>query len=416
MRIQVTPERLHETARLFQQAQAQWQDQGARLQAQFSGLDWEASQQVNMEGQVAQVTRLANNLAQHAGELATSLESAAARFEQADSQGAAVLGASVGSATLAWLQGFSSLPSWLQLSNSGLSGWERLSALLGAPLKVGRVSLPVSGGNALLGLSFLASLPWLGGSLQSLSETVWNWLHGYGWRVNAELSSPLTTTNIPEIPKGKLAETVLRGFDEQTPPSASPSATTSPGTVESPTIQDTPPNPAPVTQPAVPTLSQQGLTYNGKETKYGCTAASTSMVLEYWHGKNSNVGTLSAQEIVDINTKQGTFDSKGLSVSEVHDEVKALGYSTVEDRVNSNFEMLKQDVQQGPVVAIVKLGLKKSGDNHAVVVTGISDDGQVMINDPWDGQAHTYTAAEFQSSWGADFGGGLKNMYAVIRP
>jgi len=39
-----------------------------------------------------------------------------------------------------------------------------------------------------------------------------------------------------------------------------------------------------------------------------------------------------------------------------------------------------------------------------------------MINEPWDGQSHTYTTKEFQSSWDADFGGGLKNMYAVIRP
>jgi len=196
MRILVTPERLREIARLFQQAQAQWQEQGTRLQTQFGILDWEASQQVNMEEQVSQATRLANDLAQRAGELATSLESAASRFEQADSQGAAVLGASVGSTTLAWLQGFSSLPPWLQLSNSGLPGWERLSALLGAPLQVGGTPLPVSGGNALLGLSFLASLPWLGGSLQSLSETVWNWLHGYGWRANTELVSPPATGQV----------------------------------------------------------------------------------------------------------------------------------------------------------------------------------------------------------------------------
>jgi len=104
MRIQVTPERLREAVGLFQQAQAQWQEQGTRLQTQFSALDWEASQQVNMEEQVAQATRLANDLAQHAGELANSLESTATRFEQADSEGAAVLSASIGGATSSWLQ------------------------------------------------------------------------------------------------------------------------------------------------------------------------------------------------------------------------------------------------------------------------------------------------------------------------
>lgn len=409
MRIQVTPERLREAARLFQQAQAQWEEQGARLQSQFGGLDWEVRQRANVEGQVSQAIRLASNLAQRAAELAASLESAATRFEQADNQGAAVLGASVGSAIRAWLQGISSLPPWLQLSGAGLSTWERLSAWLGAPIG-GVVPLQISRGNALLGLSFLASLPWLGGPLQSLAEAVWNWLHGYGWRANTELISPLSSTSEPESPKGKLYETISTGFKKHAPPSA-----TTGRVVQSLRIEESP-LAAPSFGHSVPALSQQGLKYNGQQTQYGCTAASVSMVLQYWHNQNPKLGVLSAQEIVDINAKQGTFSASGMSVSEVHDEVRALGYSTVEDRVNADFETLKRDVQQGPVVAIVKLGMRQSGYNHAVVVTGISDDGRVMINDPWDGQSHTYTVAEFQSSWGADFGGGLKNMYAVIRP
>jgi len=209
MRILVTPERLQETARLFQQAQAEWQAQGTRLRTQLNGLDWEARQQVNVEGQVEQAARLANDLAQRSGELATSLESAASRFEQADSQSAAVLGASIGGAASAWLQGLSSLPPFLQLSGAGLSTWERLSAWLGAPLG-GVVPLQISKGNALVGLSFLASLPWLGSSFRSLGETIWNWLHGLGWKDNEALvkqapANPSIELNVfkPQSPLGE---------------------------------------------------------------------------------------------------------------------------------------------------------------------------------------------------------------------
>jgi ABC-type bacteriocin/lantibiotic exporter with double-glycine peptidase domain len=79
---------------------------------------------------------------------------------------------------------------------------------------------------------------------------------------------------------------------------------------------------------------------------------------------------------------------------------------------------LREAVRKGPVLAIVKLGLMATGDNHAVVVTGISDDGQqVRINDPWDGQSHTYPWDQFSTSWGANFGKDApKNSFVVIRP
>lgn len=167
----------------------------------------------------------------------------------------------------------------------------------------------------------------------------------------------------------------------------------------------------------VPTQSQQGLELNGKPNAYACTPTSTSMVLDYWHNKDSKNKTMSAQELIDLNVKEGEFSSTGMSASDMHDEIKNLGYSVAEDHTNSDLDDLKNAVAQGPVIAVVKLGMKATGTNHAVVVTGISSDNQVRINDPWDGKSKTYSLDEFSKSWGADYGKGIpKNNFIVFRP
>jgi ABC-type bacteriocin/lantibiotic exporter with double-glycine peptidase domain len=106
-----------------------------------------------------------------------------------------------------------------------------------------------------------------------------------------------------------------------------------------------------------------------------------------------------------------------MSAADLLDEVKGLGYTTTQANVNSSLDALKGAVSKGPVVAIVKLGMTSSGNNHAVVVTGISGDNHVRINDPWDGQAHTYSWDDFSRSWGANFGSDApKNNFVEIRP
>lgn len=421
MRILVTPEQLRETARLLQQAQAEWQRQNSLLQGRISSLDWESRQKMDIEGKMQQVNRLASDLAQHASELAIYLNNAAGRFEQADQASLAGISLSIGGAVASWLHSIAALTTGLPTTNAAYASWSRISQIMGAPLS-GNVILPVSGGNALAGLATLASVPVLGSTMAPLIESVWNWLHGYGWRTNSELESSASSRSAtgssssesgassagtekqgsaPETtPKTTFGDLLKTPIDDQAP-AASPAAQTSPSVAVTVTV---------------PNISQQGLQYKGENTQYGCTAASTSMVLEYWHAKDSSAGTMSAQAILDANVKQGTFTGTGLSATDVHDEVSSLGYKTVQDHVNADFSALKQDVQQGPVLAVVKLGIQKSGYNHAVVVTGISEDGHVTINDPWDGQTHTYTSEKFQSSWGANYGGDMKNIYTVIRP
>ena len=176
---------------------------------------------------------------------------------------------------------------------------------------------------------------------------------------------------------------------------------------------------APIEEPwwmDVPSKSQQGLTYSGGTTQYGCAPTATSMVLDYWHAQDSANQTMSAQDLLNVNADQGEFRSRGMSVTNIHDEVQRLGYGVVEDHIDSDLDTLKKEVADGPVIASVKLNMKPSGNNHSVVVTGISQDNQVRVNDPWTGEAHTYSWEVFSQSWGADFGSGTRNHFTVIRP
>jgi predicted double-glycine peptidase len=168
----------------------------------------------------------------------------------------------------------------------------------------------------------------------------------------------------------------------------------------------------------VPVHSQQDLSYKGQDTAYGCAPTATAMVLDYWHSQDPNNKTMPAQELLNINVRQGEFSATGMSVTHIHDEVKNLGYNVPKDYMNSDFETLKSAVEQGPVISMVKLNLAATGWNHSVVVTGISPDGAyVRINDPWTGESHSYKKSQFMKSWGADFGvGKSRRNFTVICP
>ncbi|MBN2003171.1 MAG: C39 family peptidase [Anaerolineae bacterium] len=162
----------------------------------------------------------------------------------------------------------------------------------------------------------------------------------------------------------------------------------------------------------VPTVSQQDLTYGGRETDYGCAPTAVSMVTEYWHQQDPSNETASAQELLDKNVEQGIFKGDGMSVTYIHDELSALGYEA-EDHANADLEMLKQEVAKGPVIAAVKLGMSTNIEehNHSVVVTGISENNEVRVNDPWTGEARTYSWETFNASWGT-----LGRWLTTVRP
>ena len=61
--------------------------------------------------------------------------------------------------------------------------------------------------------------------------------------------------------------------------------------------------------------------------------------------------------------------------------------------------------------------MKSLGDNYAVTVTGIADNGNVYINDPWTGKSQIYSQADFGKSWGADFGKDApRNSFMTVHP
>ncbi|MBM4425271.1 MAG: hypothetical protein FJ030_18135 [Chloroflexi bacterium] len=165
-----------------------------------------------------------------------------------------------------------------------------------------------------------------------------------------------------------------------------------------------------------PLKSQRDLTYNGQPTQYGCVPTSVSMITDYWNRRDSTNPTKSAQEFLDLNAAQKQFDGGGMSATNIHDELSNMGYAAG-DRANASFDDLRNATQEGPVLAIVKLGMKESGPNHAVVVTDVSESGEVAVNDPWTGEARTYGREQFSASWGANFGKGAStNNFVTIRP
>jgi hypothetical protein len=149
--------------------------------------------------------------------------------------------------------------------------------------------------------------------------------------------------------------------------------------------------------------SQKGLEYQGGKTQYGCVPTSTSMILNYWHEKDTSLAAISSQELVNANVAQKEFDSTGMSASKIKDDLEKIGYTSA-DHNNSDIETLKGELKAGPVIAIVKLNMAASGNNHAVVVSGISELNEVRVVDPWTGKAKTYDWNTFSKSWGANFG------------
>lgn len=325
----------------------------------------------------------------------------------------------------AWQRAGQYPDSWQNLLQQEMNTIWHLGGILAPPSTIASAVLPPAGGASLVGLAPLTTLSGALSPARVFGESVWNWLHGYGWKTNVELVVPSQSRTVRVTSKSGFGALL----DRAKPASAGRSK---PGTV---------PESAPKTEPVpvsetstiapkseaapkdrwwmeVPAKSQQDLRLNGEPTKYGCTPTATSMILDYWHTKDATNRTMSAQDLLDANAKEGEFTRTGMSATKVHDEVRALGYQGVKDYVDSSPDTLREAVRKGPVLAIVKLGLMATGDNHAVVVTGISDDGQqVRINDPWDGQSHTYSWDQFSTSWGANFGKDApKNSFVVIRP
>lgn len=93
VRILVIPERLENMSRQMAQAASSLRSIEGHLSRALGGLEWEVRQQANVEGQVNAARRQAQTLASEAERLARWLAERAQAFQQADQQGAEMLGA-----------------------------------------------------------------------------------------------------------------------------------------------------------------------------------------------------------------------------------------------------------------------------------------------------------------------------------
>jgi len=154
----------------------------------------------------------------------------------------------------------------------------------------------------------------------------------------------------------------------------------------------------------------------------GCTPTSVSMVLDYFHAKNPTLPARSPDELFQSLDKGDFTYGKGMSPSNITDELNDLGYKNVHAQVGASLDDLKSQLSGGPV--IVTGGVQLTTQNgaraiigsgnttHAMVVTGVSDDNAfVLVNDPWSGKQLEFPMETFQKMWDK----GSKGLYA-IRP
>ncbi len=413
MRILVNPDQLRALSGQLQQVAGDLRTVEGRVGGVLGGLDWEARQKSGVEGQVNHARNQARALAARAEEMGRYLAAKAQAFEEADRQGVGVVGqvaASFGDWQRGWVQGPYS--HWSFPGQTANAVWS-LGGVFAQLPPISPTVLPVAGGTTVIGLATLTPLSGVLSSLKNLGEHVWNWLHGYGWRANADLAVSVHTETTREPVVSRFG-TLLKSDESRSEAGAETALETRPAT--RPEIKDR-------WWLDVPLKSQQGLKYGEQKTAYGCVPAGTSMILDYWHAKDPANKTATAQELLDINAGQGVFGPRGMSAANILDEVSKLGYGVADVHTDSDLDTLREAVSKGPVLAIVKLGMKTRGTAHAVVVTGISPDGKkVRINDPWDGQSRTYSWEQFSRSWGADFGKDKqgndypRNNFVTIRP
>ena len=395
MRILVQPERLRQAAQELRRAQESWQGQAARLRQVFSNLDWETRQRLEVEGQVQQAVALAESLAARAGEKAAFLEAAAARFEQADSQGAQGLGR----------------VEYIILHPEWFIPWDFSWTDLRSVLPLTRL-VPLAGGGTVTGLGLFASLTWLGCAVKGLAEQIWAWLQGRP----EKFLSPVPEDE-PAIPKGRLAQTILSGLEKARREQEQKQATSSGRVIQSievdtPKERTQPPPDFSIYHPITP--QSQGDEYE----RAACFPTSVSMVLDYYHSRNPSNRFASRDDLIAMLDPGDGTKGKGVGLDRLNDDLSELGYTAITR--SGSMDDLRNFLREGPVIVNLKvdlIGLPGSGDirlghtyDHSVVVKGISDNA-VLINEPWSGKEKVIDRATFEQMWGEG-----QNYMVIIRP
>lgn len=162
-----------------------------------------------------------------------------------------------------------------------------------------------------------------------------------------------------------------------------------------------------------------------------CNPTAMSMLMAYWQERDARAKALAPGEILNEALRQGYFvNGQGMDFHESELVFEQHGYTAeirrmVGDAAQPAWLQLRTVVLAQPVMAMVRLNLTTGelggpeGVAHAIVVTGVSADGQwVRFNDPWrEGSAREVTWAQFAYAWGSfDTSRQWDNLVLIAQP
>lgn len=376
--IHMQTETVRSTARQMSQSAAQVEAELRTLQRalQELGYTWQGGSSDEFSAQAQDVFRQLQARNEALSVLAGRVEHEVNEWEQVDQRGAASMrGTQLGSA---WTWSYASMP----IAAGGTAGGAALPAWTVVP-----VMAAVSVGQ------FLTGLPsWLNGLLERFFPSP------------VTVESPIAVESPPQPGKS--------GFGQL--------------------LENAPAESPPATESAAPQASAFDQYYNvtpqSQGNLYGsaaCAPTSVSMALDYMHSQNPDLQTATPQELIGMLDQGDGTPGRGLSLSNLTDELGELGYHNISEKAGANMDELQSALQDGPV--IVTTGVKivgpgtvasdvpraiegPGGTVHAMLVKGLGAE-KVAVNDPWTGRELQFDRATFDKMWT----GGSNGMY-VIRP
>lgn len=161
-------------------------------------------------------------------------------------------------------------------------------------------------------------------------------------------------------------------------------------------------------------VSQTGLKYRGVTNNYGCAPASVQMVLGFWHDIDEKYPEMTAQEILDLASKNGEFDPKsGMNITDLADDLSKMGYyfGTVK---NSNKEDLLAALKRyGPLIILTKTHWMPTSTNHMAVLIHYDPETDIVrLNDPYSDGFVEFSYDAFDGIWGLNYTG---NEESILR-
>lgn len=164
----------------------------------------------------------------------------------------------------------------------------------------------------------------------------------------------------------------------------------------------------------VPLLSQGDLYGNA-----ACSPVAACMLLEYYHRQNPHNRIVTPPQLIAMLDPGDGLPGKGMSLSNVTDELLSLGYQHISEKIHASLTDLKNELIKGPLIITAGVTLARQGSRliqgpgktiHAMVVKGFNPEA-IIVNDPWTGKELNFPLPVFEKMWEL----GMNGMY-VIRP